>query len=221
MRTAAPVGSRLPWLAIAVFALAAVLIGALLWWRPWHRETTSAGSAATQSSPTAASGTNDGVQAGPAAADEGADGAAPASPAGAAGGAGVPDAAGVPGVSGAPGAALGSAVVGPQPKGDAATGAGRARLRLRFSADSWVDVRDAAGQRVFAGNGRANTVRTIVGAAPLRVYLRAASGVQLEINNHAVAIGPQYVVGNVARFEAGADGVLRRDTHTAAPRPRG
>jgi len=26
-----------------------------------------------------------------------------------------------------------------------------------------------------------------------------------------VAIGPQYVVANVARFEAGADGVLRRD----------
>jgi hypothetical protein len=50
----------------------------------------------------------------------------------------------------------------------------------------------------------------------MRVYLGFASGVQLEINNRAVAIGPQFVAGDVARFEAGADGVLRRDSHSAA-----
>jgi hypothetical protein len=94
---------------------------------------------------------------------------------------------------------------------------GRARLRLSFSADSWVDVHDAAGRRAFAGNGRANSVRTIAGMAPMRVYLGVASGVQLEINNRAVAIGPQFVFGDVARFEAGADGVLRRDTHGVPP----
>jgi hypothetical protein len=44
-----------------------------------------------------------------------------------------------------------------------------------------------------------------------------ASGVQLEINNRTVAIGPQFVFGEVARFEAGADGVLRRDSRVAAP----
>ena len=53
---------------------------------------------------------------------------------------------------------------------------GHARLRLSFSADSWVDVRDAAGRRMFAGNGRANSVRTIAGVAPMRVYLRSAVG---------------------------------------------
>ena len=101
-------------------------------------------------------------------------------------------------------------------------GTGRARLRLSFSADSWVDVHDVNGKRTFAGNGLANSVKTIAGAAPLRVYLGAGSGVQLEINDRAVAIGPQFFAGDVARFEAGADGVLRRDsridqTH-AAPR---
>jgi cytoskeleton protein RodZ len=89
-------------------------------------------------------------------------------------------------------------------------GAGRARLRLSFSADSWVDVRDAAGKRAFAGNGLANSVKIISGVAPMRVYLRAGSGVALEINDRAVAIGPQFFAGDVARFEAGADGVLRR-----------
>ena len=92
-------------------------------------------------------------------------------------------------------------------------GAGRARLRLSFSADSWVDVHDANGRRTFAGNGLANSVKTIAGAAPLRVYLGVGSGVQLEINDRAVAIGPQFFAGDVARFEAGADGVLRRDSH--------
>jgi cytoskeleton protein RodZ len=108
-------------------------------------------------------------------------------------------------------------------------GAGHARLRLSFSADSWVDIHDAAGKRTFAGNGLANSVKTLSGVAPLRVYLGFGSGVQLEINDRAVAIGPQFFAGDVARFEAGADGVLRRDsrsdqtshpdqTHGAPPR---
>ncbi len=75
-----------------------------------------------------------------------------------------------------------------------------------------MDVHDAAGKRTFAGNGLANSVKTISGAAPLRVYLGMGSGVQLEINDRAVAIGPQFFAGDVARFEAGADGVLRRDS---------
>jgi cytoskeleton protein RodZ len=102
--------------------------------------------------------------------------------------------------------------------------AGRARLRLSFTSDSWVDVRDALGNRAFAGNGSANTVKTIAGNAPLHVYLRSANGVQLEINGRAVAIGPQFFSGDVARFEAGADGVLRRDTtrpEQTAARPPG
>jgi cytoskeleton protein RodZ len=99
------------------------------------------------------------------------------------------------------------------PEADAA-GSGRARLRLSFSADSWVEVSNAAGQRVFAGYGHANTVKSIAGSAPLRVYLKQAGGVQLEINDRAVAIAPQFVTGNAARFEAGADGVLRRDAHS-------
>ena len=103
------------------------------------------------------------------------------------------------------------------PDADAMAGVGRARLRLSFSADSWVDVHDAEGKRAFAGKGRANSVRTIAGTAPMRVYLGFASGVQLEINNRAVAIGPQFVAGDVARFEAGADGILRRDSHTVVP----
>jgi cytoskeleton protein RodZ len=95
-------------------------------------------------------------------------------------------------------------------------GAGRARLRLSFTADSWVDVRDAQGNKAYVGNGSANTVKTIAGQGPMHVYLRSGSGVQLEINGRVVAIGPQFFSGDVARFAAGADGVLRRDVHRDA-----
>jgi cytoskeleton protein RodZ len=95
-----------------------------------------------------------------------------------------------------------------------ASTAGRLRLRMSFSADSWVEVRDAAGEMVYRGKGAANSVKVISGAAPLNVFLGSVSGVQLEINNHAVAIGPQFVRGEKARFVAGADGVLRRVPRT-------
>jgi cytoskeleton protein RodZ len=95
-------------------------------------------------------------------------------------------------------------------------GVGRARLRLSFSADSRVDVYDYAGRPLFAGDGRANSVKTLAGMAPFRVYLGSAGGVQLEVNDRAVAIGRQFVTGDVARFEAGADGVLRRDSHPSS-----
>jgi cytoskeleton protein RodZ len=95
----------------------------------------------------------------------------------------------------------------------AVPGAGHARLRLSFSADSWVEVHDSQGKRIFAGNGLANSVKNIAGPAPMHVFLGYGSGVQLEVNDRAVAIGPQFFAGDVARFEAGADGVLRRDSH--------
>jgi hypothetical protein len=60
--------------------------------------------------------------------------------------------------------------------------------------------------------------RTVAGEAPLRVYLGYASGVQLEINEHAVAIGRPFVHGDVARFEAGADGVSCAAIRTARNR---
>jgi cytoskeleton protein RodZ len=199
MRTSAPAG-ELPWIQIAGFVVVAAVIGGVLWWRPWAPRTAAASAARAVTVEQSAQP----EEARPAA-DSGVIAATVTAPGAAA--------------IASPAAAAPAA----QNEADANAGLGRARLRLSFSAESWVDVHDAAGQRVFAGTGRANSVKTIAGSAPLRVYLKSASGVQLEINNHAVAIGSQFVVGDVARFEAGADGVLRRDTHaaSAAPQPHG
>jgi cytoskeleton protein RodZ len=191
--------------------VAVVLAIAVLWWRPWHARVKPPVSAAPAATAAVA----------PAPASEpGIVGSAQASPVAAA----------ISGPASATATTAGSAAPPESPSANSADapaaplpGGGRARLRLSFSADSWVDVHDASGKRTFAGNGLANSVKTISGLAPMHVYLGFGSGVQLEINDRAVAIGPQFFAGDVARFDAGADGVLRRDsrpdqTHGAPPR---
>jgi cytoskeleton protein RodZ len=199
LRTDAPAVGNLPLTQIVGSAAAVLLVLGVLWWKPWHQR----GAASSPNRAPAASI--------PAAAPAG----GAANPAGT-------DVESAPDATASPTAAPSSPPATMPPAAAAAeqnatAGMGRARLRLSFSADSWVDVHDAAGRRAFAGNGRANSVRTIAGIAPMRVYIGFASGVQLEINNRAVAIGPQFLSGDVARFEAGADGVLRRDSHSVAP----
>jgi cytoskeleton protein RodZ len=196
-----PSAHRLTLIQIGAGLAVALLLG-ILWWRPWHAHT----KAPSAPPPTAM------ANAAPVdkAVDPGIVTTASAAP--------IATEVAAPTVAGDSGVAAGAdASTAPVP------GAGRARLRLSFSADSWVDIHDASGKRTFAGNGLANSVKTVSGAAPLRVYLGFGSGVQLEINDRAVAIGPQFFAGDVARFEAGADGVLRRDSrpdqsHGAPPR---
>ena len=206
-RDDSPSSRRLSLIQLGAGAAIALVLG-LLWWRPWHPHAKVASAA-----PPAAS-----VQAAPAdkPLESGTLSDATAAP--------VAPAVAAPAPAADSGAAMGTdAATAPTP------GAGRARLRLSFSADSWVDIHDASGKHTFAGNGLANSVKTLSGAAPLRVYLGFGSGVQLEINDRAVAIGPQFFAGDVARFEAGADGVLRRDSHpdqthgaqSRSPRPPG
>jgi cytoskeleton protein RodZ len=214
LRTDAPAAGNQPWLRIAGVSVLGLLIAGVFWWRPWHpRESGAARSATPAANPAAAAAAAatpaDGTAAAATAAAE-----PPSTPP-----ADTPTAStamirtSMP--STAPPSTAPPAAQAVSPAADAA-GAGRARLRLSFSADSWVDVHDAAGRRAFSGNGRANSVKTIAGIAPMRVYLGFASGVQLEINNRAVAIGPQFLAGDVAHFEAGADGVLRRDSHSVS-----
>ncbi len=209
LRTGPPVVSDLPSRFIVGSVAAVLLLAGVLWWKPWHQR--GAGPVASETLAANSSA---------ASADGATDSAVAA----------VTSAAAAPTISPTPSlasslplatpsggaAAMSSTRATSSSKPDAMAGMGRARLRLSFSADSWVDVHDAAGRRVFAGNGRANSVKTIAGVAPMRVYLGFASGVQLEINNRAVAIGPQFWAGDVARFEAGADGVLRRDSRIVA-----
>lgn len=200
------------WPAVGGFVAVALVAGGIAWWRPWHRAHPAAASSAaaavapSAAAPSRAPGAPDDAQTPAvqpqalAVAVNDVNDASAASPAA------LPEATAV------------SPPAAPSPAGGAplTPGVGRARLRLSFSADSRVSVYDYAGKPLFNGKGRANSVKTLSGMAPLRVYLGFASGVQLQVNDRAVAIGPQFVTGDVARFEAGADGVLRRDSRPSA-----
>jgi cytoskeleton protein RodZ len=229
------------WPRIGTVAAVAILAGGVFWWREAHQGS-SAPAVPVPPPPQVLAST--GTSAGQAPAEErGSDSAGEASASGT--GAGEV-AAGEAGTAAAAAPAMTKAVAAPpampaKPSSQTAVpaaasgaadltpGVGKARLRLSFSEDSWVDIRDYSGKRVFQGNGRANSVKTVAGMAPFRVYLRSAGGVQLQLNDRAVAIGRQFISGDEARFEAGADGVLRReppaapgnDPETAAVSPHG
>jgi cytoskeleton protein RodZ len=64
----------------------------------------------------------------------------------------------------------------------------QSQVTLRYSADSWTEVYDASGSRLFYDVGAANSVQTVVGTPPLRVVLGNASGVSVEYNGHSKAI---------------------------------
>jgi cytoskeleton protein RodZ len=212
IRLDSPGGGSSIWPTVGGIAVIALVAGGIAWWRPWHgarRASVPAGAPLEAS--VSAPESNSGEPAGAAATDSGIARSTANQGAAAAGVAGHGQA--------ATAAAPATTRAGPA---ELTPGVGRARLRLSFSADSRVAVYDYTGKPVFTGNGRANSVKTLSGMAPFRVYLGFASGVQLEVNDRAVAIGPQFVSGDVARFEAGADGVLRRDPHPVpadAPAP--
>lgn len=228
MPAASATGGDVPWPQILGFAAVALAIAGVLLWKPWHPRVSPATATAAQVGEAPRGGMPGTAGSGDAGRGRGATSGGAGGPGVGAGG--TADSGAVAGAAAAPGAGTapggGSTPATASAAGsdaDSAAGVGRARLRLIFSADSWVDVHDAAGQRVFAGTGHVNNVRTIAGSAPLRVYIKSASSVHMDINNHSVAIEPKFVVDNVARFEAGADGVLRREPRApgAAPRPPG
>jgi cytoskeleton protein RodZ len=64
----------------------------------------------------------------------------------------------------------------------------QAQVTLRYSADSWTEVYDASGARLFYDVGAANSVQTLVGTLPLRVVLGNASGVAVEFNGRSKPI---------------------------------
>ena len=216
LRTGAQAAANSRWPLIATAAVLVSLVLGLFWWKPWHQREPgppAAGILATNPGATMAGGAAPPAEAAASGTEPSAALAdAPSSRTPSAPPSGVS-----PTLFTSTAAAAPAAQAAPPEQPDTTAGAGRARLRLSFSADSWVDVHDAEGRRAFSGQGRANSVKTIAGVAPMRVYLGFASGVQLEINNRAVAIGPQFLAGDVARFEAGADGILRRDSHSVPP----
>lgn len=79
-------------------------------------------------------------------------------------------------------------------------------LTLKFSSDSWAEVYDASGQRLFYDVGAASSAHTVRGPAPLRVILGNASGVAVEYNGRPAQIPAAVQPDGSARFVINARG---------------
>lgn len=214
IRAASVSVANLPLWSIGAAAVAILLIIGLLWWKPWRAHGAQPHPATAQSERPAAAAAN--PQAEPPSAER-------PPPAVGSDGLGAPTRPAAQQKATPPPAAR--RVIAAEPadtaapaRADDVSGARGALLRLRFTADSWVEVRDAAGKRLYEGLGRADTVKSVAGRAPLRVVLGFAGGVRLLVNDRPAAVQSAYIKGNVAKFAVAADGSLTRYALASAPR---
>lgn len=78
-------------------------------------------------------------------------------------------------------------------------------LELKFSADSWTEVHDAAGRRLLYDLVPQGRTVTLHGQAPFKVFLGYAPGVAVELNGRPFDHS-RYQRQDVARFQVGRSG---------------
>jgi len=83
-------------------------------------------------------------------------------------------------------------------------------VTLRFAADSWVEVYDANGEKLFYDIGSAESSRKLSGVPPLRVVLGNAPGVSLDINGKPAAVPADTVSNDEAKFTINRSGRIVR-----------
>lgn len=84
------------------------------------------------------------------------------------------------------------------------------RLRLRLSAESWIEVYDAADLRLFYDIGDAGRIIDLAGTAPLRVVLGKVDAVTVEVDGTGRTIPAETRRGDSARFLVDRSGRLTR-----------
>jgi cytoskeleton protein RodZ len=86
----------------------------------------------------------------------------------------------------------------------------QAQVTLHYSADSWTEVYDASGARLFYDVGAANSVKTVVGKPPLRVVLGNASGVAVEFNGRNTPVAKLALPDGSVQFSINRSGRVVR-----------
>lgn len=86
----------------------------------------------------------------------------------------------------------------------------RARLRLAAREDSWVQVVDATGRRLYFGTLRRDNSVSVNGAAPLRVLLGRADATSVELAGRPVTVPSSIIFNATAHFTIDATGQLQR-----------
>lgn len=96
------------------------------------------------------------------------------------------------------------------PKREEPAPARETRLKLDLTNDSWVEVYDARGDRLFYDVASAGSVQSVSGRGPLRVVLGNAAGVTVEVDGQAREIPENAIDGEGARFVINRSGSLSR-----------
>ena len=73
-------------------------------------------------------------------------------------------------------------------------------IALHFSADSWVDIRDATGKRLLRSLGVAGATKEVQGVAPFQVLIGYGPGVELKYNGEPYDFSQHQGKQEVARF---------------------
>lgn len=84
------------------------------------------------------------------------------------------------------------------------------RLTLDLTNDSWVEVYDSRGERLFYDVASAGSVQSVSGRGPLRVVLGVAAGVTVEVDGQSREIPAGAIDGEGARFVVNRSGSLSR-----------
>jgi cytoskeleton protein RodZ len=108
-----------------------------------------------------------------------------------------------------PGATAGE-TASAQPKREDAAPPRETRLKLDLTNDSWVEVYDSRGERLFYDVASAGSVQSVSGRGPLRVVLGNAAGVTVEVDGKAREIPAGAVDGEGASFVVNRSGSLSR-----------
>ena len=78
-------------------------------------------------------------------------------------------------------------------------------IAVHFTADSWVDIRDATGKRLLRSLGVAGATKEVQGVAPFQVLIGYGPGVEIKYNGEPYDFSKHQGKQEVARFTLNSD----------------
>ena len=84
------------------------------------------------------------------------------------------------------------------------------RLKLDLANDSWIEIYDSQGKKLFYDVASAGSVQAVSGRGPLRVVLGNSAGVTVEVDGQSREIPANAADGEGAKFVVNRSGSLSR-----------
>lgn len=85
------------------------------------------------------------------------------------------------------------------PNQDAAIPQGTTKVKLTFSGESWIDIKDKSGRTIFKQTGQAGNEQVISGTPPFALTVGKAANVKVYYNDQPIDLVP-HTNGDVARL---------------------